>query len=141
MFGLHQLESIDESRSDLGAQHLSQARERLDGDHSTVGHSLSHGDGVDAGAGAVVDHGLVARQAQQRDDRGRRQGRQAGRVLETAGVLGVEGVGHHVATVLISNGGGWWRCFFTVQRFMALTMASWYFSGKPAGSCSSRSIL
>ncbi len=62
--GLHDLESRRKVRRQFGAQHLRQARQRLDRDHATVRHGLSHGDGVDARPSAVVDHRLVAAKPQ-----------------------------------------------------------------------------
>ena len=138
---LHQFKPLVQLRRELGAEHLGEARERLDGDDAAVGHGARHGHGVDAGPGTVVHDCLVALEPQQRHDGRLRQGSQARRVLQPPGVLRVERVGHHAATVVTSNAGGWCRCFFTVQRLMAFTMAARYLSGKPAGSFSSRSIL
>ena len=55
--GLHQLEPVGELGGELGAQHLGQARQGLDGDGATIGHRRRHCDGVDAGVGAVVGPG------------------------------------------------------------------------------------
>ena len=70
------------------------------------GHGRSHGDGVDAGAGAVVDDGLGAAQAQQIDDGRLRQRLEPRRILESLPVLRVERVGHQASVVVISNSGG-----------------------------------
>ena len=103
---LDDLEPLGQLRRKLGAQHLREARQRLDGDHAAVGHGLGHGDGVDARAGAVVDDGLVAVKPQQVDDRGLWQCCEAGQILQAPGVLWVEGVSLQPATVVISNSGG-----------------------------------
>ena len=54
---------------------------------------------------------------------------------------GVELVGHQASVVVMSNAGGWCRCFLTEQRLMELMTADLYFSGKPAGSFKSMSTL
>jgi len=71
-----------------------------------VGHGLGHGDRVDARAGAVVNDCLAAPRRSSAMTAACGQGGQAGRVFEALGVLGVEGVGHHAATVVISKAGG-----------------------------------
>ena len=129
---------------ELGAKRLGELGERLDGDNAAAGQRLDDCYGIDSGTGAVIHDRFVTRQLQERHHSALRQSGQARRSLEAAGVFRIERVGHQAATaatVVISNAGGLCRCFFTVQRFMALTMASRYLSGKSAGSRSSRSIL
>ena len=92
--GLDDAQPALELRGDLRAQHLDELRQRLDGEDLAVRHGLRHGDRVDAGAGAVVDHGLGAVQLQQLDDRRLRQRLEPRGVLEVLPVLVVELVGH-----------------------------------------------
>ncbi len=80
--------------------------QRLDGQDAALRDRGGDGHRVDAGAGAVVDDGLGAAEAQQVDDRRLRQGLEPRRVLESLAVFRVEGVGHQASVVVISNSGG-----------------------------------
>ncbi len=103
---LHQFQPLSQLRRDLVAQQLREPGQRLDGEHAALRHSFGDRHGVYAGPCAVVDHGLGAVKAQERHDRRLRKGFEARRVLQPAGVLWVEGVGHQPATVVTSNSGG-----------------------------------
>ena len=70
--GLNHGQTSCELRRDLVAKKLRQPRQGLHGDHVAVGDGRRDGDGVDAGTGAVVDHGLGAGQLEQFDHRGLR---------------------------------------------------------------------